>query len=92
MMKAATLPKLPHWLASTETSLLPAILAALVVVALVAIITGVVVGKLQGGGGNHRNAWIVDHRAWYPDRLARCDARLWLLLRRAPRDNDCGLP
>ncbi|SFN48283.1 branched-chain amino acid transport system permease protein [Cohaesibacter marisflavi] len=48
MMKAATLPKLPHWLASTETSLLPAILAALVVVALVAIITGVVVGKLQG--------------------------------------------
>ncbi|PLW78761.1 branched-chain amino acid ABC transporter ATP-binding protein/permease [Cohaesibacter celericrescens] len=48
MMKAATLPKLPEWLASTEMGLLPAIVIALLFTALIAVVTGVIFGKLEG--------------------------------------------
>lgn len=47
-IKAATLTKLPHWLAATQTGLLTAIFAALVVTTLVALITGLIIGKLEG--------------------------------------------
>ncbi len=47
-VKAATLPKLPEWLAATELGLLPAIAVAVAVTALVALVVGLALGRLDG--------------------------------------------
>lgn len=47
-LKVATLPKLPNWLLLTELSLLPATLIAVAFTAIVALIIGAAIGKLEG--------------------------------------------
>ncbi len=47
-MKMATLPKLPDWLGSTETGLLTAIFAAVVVTSIIALILGLALNRLEG--------------------------------------------
>lgn len=47
-MKAATLPNLPDWLATTQTGLFPAIIAAILLVSLVALVLGLALGRLEG--------------------------------------------
>jgi branched-chain amino acid transport system permease protein len=47
-LKQATLPKLPDWLAGVELNLLAATLLALVLVAFVAIVIGLALGRLEG--------------------------------------------
>ncbi len=47
-VKAATLPKLPDWLASTELGLFPAILVAVLFTAAVALVVGLAIGRLDG--------------------------------------------
>lgn len=47
-LKTATLPKLPGWLASTELGLFPAIVAAVLVTAAVALLIGLAIGRLDG--------------------------------------------
>lgn len=47
-MKIATLPKLPDWLAGTETGLLTAILVAVVVTSILALLIGFALNRLEG--------------------------------------------
>ncbi|SNZ20498.1 ATP-binding cassette domain-containing protein [Cohaesibacter gelatinilyticus] len=47
-LKQATLPKLPDWLAGMELNLLSATLLALVLVAFVAVVIGLALGRLEG--------------------------------------------
>ncbi|SFU02226.1 branched-chain amino acid ABC transporter ATP-binding protein/permease [Sedimentitalea nanhaiensis] len=47
-LKVATLPKLPDWLATTEMGLLPATVIAMGVTALVALLVGAAIGRLEG--------------------------------------------
>ncbi|WP_069300572.1 branched-chain amino acid ABC transporter ATP-binding protein/permease [Neptunicoccus sediminis] len=47
-MKMATLPKLPDWLAATETGFLSAILIAVVVTSVLALIVGLALNRLEG--------------------------------------------
>ena len=47
-LKVATLPKLPDWLANTEMGLLPATAIAMMVTALVAVMIGAAIGRLEG--------------------------------------------
>jgi branched-chain amino acid transport system permease protein len=47
-MKIATLPKLPGWLAGTETGLLTAILVAVVVTSIFALLIGFALNRLEG--------------------------------------------
>ncbi|TLP62626.1 branched-chain amino acid ABC transporter ATP-binding protein/permease [Parasedimentitalea maritima] len=47
-MKVATLPKLPEWLAGTETGLLTAVAVAIVFTSFVALIIGLALNRLEG--------------------------------------------
>ncbi len=47
-LKLATLPQLPEWLATTELSLLPATLVAVLLTCFVALLVGAAIGKLEG--------------------------------------------
>ncbi|WP_272850334.1 branched-chain amino acid ABC transporter ATP-binding protein/permease [Paracoccus seriniphilus] len=47
-LKAATLPKLPDWLAATQLDLVPATLVAILLTAAVALLVGWAIGRLEG--------------------------------------------
>ncbi|GGA26618.1 branched-chain amino acid ABC transporter ATP-binding protein/permease [Neptunicoccus cionae] len=47
-MKMATLPKLPDWLAGTETGFLTAVLIAVLVTSVVALVVGLALNRLEG--------------------------------------------
>ncbi|WP_424830370.1 ATP-binding cassette domain-containing protein [Ruegeria sp.] len=47
-LKSATLPALPEWLATTQTGLLPATVAAVVISMAVAVVVGLAIWRLEG--------------------------------------------
>ena len=51
-MKAATLPKLPVWLAGTETGLLAAVAVAIMLTAIIALVIGFALNRLEGSAAS----------------------------------------